>query len=298
MRIFVTGATGFVGSAIVRELIDAGHQILGLARTDEGARSLTDAGAEVHRGDLTDPETLKTGAAISDGVIHTGFIHDFSRIHEVCEIDRQAVVALASALEGSDRPLVITSGTAMLAGDPIATEETPPRSGPDAWPRVATEKAAAAAKASGVRSIVVRLPPSVHGDGDHGFVPMLIGIAWERGVSAYVGDGNNRWPAVHRLDAARLYRLAVEKGAAGAIYHGVAEEGVPFREIASVIGRRLGVPVVSRTPEEAAEHFGWFTPFTMIDVPASSALTREKLGWHPDQTGLIADIDRPSYFGK
>ncbi len=298
MRVFVTGATGFIGSAIVQELIGAGHQVVGLARSDEKARALAEAGAEVHRGDLTDLESLKSGVAGSDGVIHTGFIHDFARIHEVCEVDRQAIGALASALEGSDRPLVVTTGTAMLAGNPIATEETLPRTGPDAWPRVATEEAAAAARARGVRSIVVRLPPSVHGDGDHGFVPILIGIAWERGVSAYVGDGNNRWPAVHRLDAARLYRLAIEKGTAGAVYHGVAEEGVPFREIASVIGRRLGVPVVSRTPEEAAEHFGWFTPFAVIDAPASAAITSEKLGWRPDQPGLITDLDRPSYFGR
>ena len=232
----------------------------------------------------------------ADGVIHTAFIHDFSKFRENCEIDRRAIAALGAALAGSDRPLIVTSGTGLLPQGRLTTEEDAPSSGADAIPRVASEEAADAAAAQGVNVSVVRLPPSVHGDGDHGFVPRLIALAREKGAAAYIGAGANRWPAVHRFDAARLYRLALEKGASGARYHGVAEEGVAFRDIAAVIGRRLNVPVVSRTPAEAADHFGWFAHFAGLDNPASSARTRDRLGWQPREAGLIPDVDRQRYF--
>jgi len=258
MRIFVTGATGFIGSAIVQELIGAGYEVSGLVRSEAGARALTAAGAQVHRGDIEDLESLRSGAAASDGVIHAAFLHDFSRWAAVCEMDRRAIEALGTALAGSDRRLIVTSGTALTAPGRVATEESAPAFTFAEVPRVASEEAATSMAARDVRIVVVRLAPSVHGDGDHGFVPILIRIARENGASAYVGDGLNRWPAVHRLDAARLYRLVFEKNSAGARYHGIAEEGVPFKDIAGVISRRLNVPAVSKTPEEATGHFQWF----------------------------------------
>jgi nucleoside-diphosphate-sugar epimerase len=291
MRVFVTGATGFIGSAIVPELINAGHQVIGLVRSDAGAKALIDAGAQVHRGDLEDLESLRSGAAVSDGVIHCAFNHDFSKYAANCEADRHAVEALGSVLVGSDRPLIVTSGTGVVfTPGRFATEDDEPASSSTGIPRSASEEAAASMASRGVRASVVRLP-QVHDRDKQGKITYLIAVAREKGISAYVGDGLNRWPAVHLLDTAPLYRLALEKGTAGARFHAVAEEGVPLRDIADAIGRRLNMPVIAKSPAEAADHFGWLGFFVGVDSPASSAQTQERLGWRPTQTGLISDLD-------
>jgi len=295
MRVFVTGATGFIGSATVRELLDAGHTVLGLARNDEAAQALARAGAEAHRGELTDLDSLAAGARACEGVIHLAFIHDFSKFMENTEIDRRAVEAMISALEGSNKPFVGASGALLVASGRTATEDDAPAHG--AMPRAATEAFVLAAAGQGVRSSIVRLAPTVHGAGDHGFVPTLIDIARRTGFAAYVGDGANRWPAVHRLDAARLYRLALEKAAPGQPLHGVAEEGIPMREIAGAIGAGLGLPVRGITTDEAPAHFAWIGPFVQLDAPTSSAKTRETLGWRPREAGLLTDMREGGYFG-
>jgi nucleoside-diphosphate-sugar epimerase len=291
MRIFVTGATGWVGSAVVQDLIAHGHEVLGMTRSDAGATALEAAGAKVHHGTLEDTDSLRRGAAAADGVIHTAFNHDFSKFAENGEVEKHAIAALGAELEGSHRPLVVTSGVALLAHDGLATEDDVSAPG---FPRN-PEAAANAWSTRGVRPSIIRLAPTVHGHGDHGFVPILIALAREKGVAAYVGEGANRWPAVHRLDAAPLYRLALEREIGGT-YHAIAEEGVKFKAIAEVIGRRLNIPVVSMSPEEGAEHFGWFARFAGIDIPTSSAKTRAALGWAPTQPELIPDIDHPAYF--
>ena len=294
MRVFLTGATGFIGSAIVPELINAGHQVLGMARSDEGARALMAAGAEAHRGDLADLETLRSGAAMSDGVIHCAFDHsgfgkDFSKFVEVCENDKRAINALGSALAGSDRPLIVSSGIGpWTPGRPTSEDDNPPAQSP--MPRV-SEESAIALLSQGVKAAVMRLP-QVHNTVKQGLVTFLVSIARKKGISAYVGDGLNRWPAAHVLDVARLYRLALEKHEAGARYHAVAEEGVRLLDIAEAIGRGLMIPVVSISPEDAGAHFGFFAMFAGLDLAASSAITQQRLEWHPTGPGLIADLEQ------
>jgi nucleoside-diphosphate-sugar epimerase len=299
MRVFVTGATGFIGSAIVQELKGAGHEVLGLARSEAGEAALRQVGVAVHRGELTDLESLKRGALAADGVIHTAFIHDFSDWAGNCEKDRKAIEAIGEALQGSAKPFVLTSGLGLLAPGHLAleTEESPFTV--DKLPRVASELAATALANTGLKISIVRLPPTVHGKGDHGFVPALVGIAREKGSAAYLGDGLNHWSAVHRLDAARLFRLVLEKSpGAGARYHGAAEEGIAFKEIAAAIGRGLKVPVVSKKLEEAGSYFGWLAHFASIDNLASSVSTRQSLGWSPREAGLLEDLSEGHYFMK
>lgn len=294
MRVFVTGATGFIGSHIVPELLKAGHQVLGLTRSDAGAAALTEAGADVHRGTLEDPDTLRSGAAKADGVIHCAFDHDFTNFVANCEKDRRNIAAMAAALAGSDRPLVITSGTAMGSTGPGQTATEDFFSADHPHPRKASEEAGLAAAATGVNVSVVRLP-QVHDTRKQGFVSPLVDVARAKGVSAYVGDGRNRWPAGHVVDVARLYRLALEKAQPGARYNAVAEEGVAARDIAEVLGRGLKVPVVSLSPDEAQGHFGFIGAFVGLDMPASSALTQARLGWKPTGPGLIADLAAMKY---
>lgn len=292
MKVFVTGASGFIGTPVVQQLINAGHQVLGLARSDASAKLLTDAGAGVHRGTLEDIESLRRGAAAADAVIHLAFIHDFSKFAENCETDRRVIEALGDTLAGTNRPLIVSSGIGPRANGLPATEDTPPVHNPR-MPRV-SEETALAQMAKGVRVSVVRLP-QVHDPLKQGLVPWLIATAREKGVSAYIGEGQNRWAAAHVSDVAPLYRLVLEKGKAGVCYHAVGEEGVTLRAIAESIGRVLKVPVVSKSGEEAAAHFGWIAGFAGVNMPASSALTQQWLGWHPTGPGLIEDLDKGQF---
>jgi nucleoside-diphosphate-sugar epimerase len=294
MRVFVTGATGFVGSAVVQDLLKHGHTVVGLSRSEENAAKLKAAGAEALPGDLTDLESLKKGAAESDGVIHCGFIHDFQRFAEVCAVDAAAIKAMGDALAGTDKPLIVSSGVAIIAPGKLATEDMKAPELPN-FPRV-SEKVAFEQIEKGVRAMAVRLPPTTHGDGDHGFMTILIGVAKEKGYAAYVGDGANVWPATHRFDAASVYRLALEKGKAGASYHAIAEQGVTFKEIEGMIGRKLGLPVKSITAEEAAGYYGWFAHFATLSAPSSSEKTQAELGWTFSEIELLPDMDA-HYFG-
>jgi nucleoside-diphosphate-sugar epimerase len=306
MRIFVTGASGWIGSAVVPELLDAGHEVVGLARSDASAAALAAAGAEVQLGTLDDRDVLHAAAAASDGVIHLAFKHDLAfsgDFQGAADADRRAVEAFGEALAGSDRPFLIASGTLGVAPGRLATEDdghAPDPAiaafGPGPQIRMATAELALSLASSGVRSSVVRLPPTNHGEGDNGFMAAIVGIARDKGVSGYIGDGSNRWPAVHRLDTARLYRLALEKAPAGSTLHAVADEGVAIREVAEVIGRHLDLPTGSVASEDAPAHFTWLAHFIGIDGPASSAMTRELLGWEPMEPGLLEDLDQGHYF--
>jgi nucleoside-diphosphate-sugar epimerase len=292
MRVFLTGATGFIGSRIVPELIGAGHQVLGLARSDAGAKFLAAAGADVHRGDLEDLECLRRGAAASDAVLHVAFRHDWTKFAESCELDKRAIEAIGAVLLGSSRPFIVTSGVGVAQGR-AATEDDPPIPPSETYPR-ASEATALALLERGVHASVMRLP-QVHDTVKQGLITPLVAIARAKGVSAYVGDGQNRWPAVHVVDAARLYRLALEKGAAGARYHAVAEEGVSLKDIATAIGHGLDVPVISISPEQAQEHFGFLGFFAGRDALTSGAQTRAKLGWNPTGPGLLTDLGNMRY---
>jgi nucleoside-diphosphate-sugar epimerase len=294
MRVFVTGATGYIGSVVVRELLDAGHQVVGLARSDEGAASLAAVGAEMRRGTLRELDVLRSAADAADGVIHTAFIHDFADFAASAEVDREAIEAFGEALAGSDRPLVVAAGTALIREGELLTEDVPAPN-PPLYPRVSEQTALGFAD-KGVRASAIRLAPTVHGEGDRGFVPLLIGLAKTKGAAAYIGEGTNVWPAVHRLDAARLFRLALESAPAGSSLHAAAEQAIEFRRIAETIGEGLGVPVESVSGDEVEAYFGAFTGFASINNPTSSELTRKRLGWKPEQVGLIEDMRRNGYF--
>lgn len=295
MRLFITGATGFIGTAVVSEFLTAGYEVLGLARSQAARDLLKSRGAEAHAGELSDLESLAAGAKACDGVIHLAFIHDFSTYLANAEVDRRALEAMAGAMEGTGKPLVVTSSAAVLKPGQIGTERDAPENEGLGSIRAASEQVLAAAE-RGVRVCAVRLPPSVHGAGDHAFVPAMIETARRHGFSAYIGEGANRWPAVHRLDAAHLFRLALEKATPGSRLHGVAEEGIPVRDIAETIAQGLGIPLRSISADEAAAHFGWLAAFAAIDLPISSTLTQTSLGWHPQQPGLLEDMRENGYF--
>jgi len=295
MRVFVTGATGFVGTAVVRELLSAGHQVLGLARSDAGAAALSTIGAEVHRGDLEDFDSLRKGAKEADGTIHCAFIHDFSKFAENGQIDKRAIKAMGDVLVGTNKPFIVTSGTGLVAPNVTVTEVMRREISPTV-PRV-SEQVGLAYASRGVRAMAIRLPQVHGGEGKAGLITYLLLLARQKGAAAYIGDGSDRWPAAHRLDVARLYRLALEKGTADGLYHAVGDEGVPMREIIEVIGHALNVPVVSIKKEEAGDYYGPLAMFAGLDLPASSALTQQWLGWKPREIGLIADIGQPGYFG-
>ncbi|HEV7203470.1 MAG TPA: SDR family oxidoreductase [Jatrophihabitans sp.] len=294
MRVFVTGASGWIGSGVVPELLAAGHRVLGLARSDNSAAALERAGADVHRGSIDDPHSLHAGALATDGVIHLAYNHDFSDMAGAARTDRRAIDTFGTALAGSERPLLIASGTLGLAVGRPGTEDDRPTDG--VHPRVANAAAAVALAERGVRTVVVRFAPTVHGPGDHGFLARIVDIARTTGVSGYIGDGANRWPAVHRDDAAALVRLGLEQAPAGSVLHAVADEGVPIRGVAEVIGRHLDLPVVSIAPEDAPGHFDWLAAFLGADVPASNTITRRLTGWTPTRAGLLADLDAGHYF--
>lgn len=295
MRVFVTGASGFVGSAIVKELLSAGHKVLGLVRSEDKAKQLISNGAEAYYGNLDEPESLIDGTSQCDAVIHTAFNHDFSRYKENCENDRKIITLLGNALAGSNRPLVVTSGIGIINSDGLITEDDLPPSS-DIAPRAASEEAANALAEKGAKTYIVRLPPTVHGQGDHAFIPVIVGIAKEKGVSAYVDSGENKWSAVHRLDAARVYRLIIEQQPKQKVFHAAGEQGIAFKDIAAAIGKGLGIPVISKTASEAAAHFGWIHHFVAIGVPASAQKTMDTLGWLIQEPGLLDDIAASVYF--
>jgi nucleoside-diphosphate-sugar epimerase len=294
MRVFVTGAAGFIGTATTRELIANGHEVLGLARSDANAEALKKMGAKIHRGALEDLDSLRKGARETDGTIHLAFIHDFTKFAENGQIDKRAIEAMGDVLEGSNKPFIVTSGTGLVSPGKAATEDVRPAASAHV-PRV-SEQAGLAYASRGVRAMAIRLPQVHGGDGKAGLITYLLDIARQKGVVTYVGDGSARWPAAHRLDVARLYRLALEKGVANEIYHAVAEEGVPMLQIPQVLGRAINVPVVSINKEDADAYYGPLARFAGLDMPASSAKTRAELGWTPSEIGLIADIGQPGYF--
>jgi nucleoside-diphosphate-sugar epimerase len=298
MRVFITGASGFVGSAVAAKLIDDGHEVTGLARSEKSAAALEAAGVAALRGDLTDLASLTAGASAADGVIHCGFIHDFANFANSIEVDQGAIETMGAVLAGSGRPFLVTSGIGLLRQGRLGTEEDSVDDSVHRHVPRMSETASLPLAGQGVRVSVIRLPASVHGEGDHGFVPMLIDIARRTGAAAYVEAGENRWPAVAREDAARVYALALEKGVAGARYHAVGEEGIAFRDIATVIGQKLGVPVISVPRDKAAEHFGWMAIFAQMDIPASSRWTGERLGWQPTGPGLFEDMERSYFVGS